>query len=102
MEAVLTAVPLERAVQGWGQIGLSTADLWEPLVSSLAAVAVDNVKELSLVVDSGREVGMHGDWQLLGASGVRERQRGVGTFAVLLWTGGSARQRLVSIDCVIA
>lgn len=42
-----------EAVHGWGQFGLSTAGYWEPLVSSLAVVAVDNPWKLSPVVDSG-------------------------------------------------
>jgi hypothetical protein len=42
-----------EAVHGWGQFGLSTAGYWEPLVSSLAVVAVGNPGKLSPVVDSG-------------------------------------------------
>ena len=38
--------------QNWGQFGLSTAGIGSRWGSSLVAVAVDNSKELSPIVDS--------------------------------------------------
>lgn len=67
-----------EAVHGWGQFGLSTAGYWEPLVSSLAAVAVDNPWKLSPVVDSGTVLA------------ALEENSGRGCFQYLLSAVGSA------------